>query len=131
MLENIWRGLLIDYHYLLSHSLQVGFFLLLGFSVILFRVLSKIRMQQRRAYSELLEQQHLIEKVQYRIDRMDRICHENRDKQRFISNQLSTVDDSIYELEECVTTLKEIIRHPPVQNYFESVLDEKEDSHVA
>jgi len=119
MLENIWGGLLINYHYLVNHVLQVMFGLFILFIIALFRVLEKIRFQQKQAYAQLLEQQQQIENIRYRLNRLSCVCRENRDKQRFISSQLNKIDDSIYEFEEQISSLKGCLRQQPVMEYFE------------
>jgi septal ring factor EnvC (AmiA/AmiB activator) len=119
MLENIWGGLLINYHYLVNHFLQVMFGLFILFIIALFRVLEKIRFQQKQAYAQLLEQQQQIENIRYRLNRLSCVCRENRDKQRFISSQLNKIDDSIYEFEEQISSLKGCLRQQPVMEYFE------------
>lgn len=127
MLENMWRGVLINYQFLVSHALQVMFILSLMFALVLFKVLAKIRIQQKQSYAQLLEQQQQVENIQYRISRVNHICYEHRDKQRFISNQLSRMDDSIYELEEQITSLKEGLQRQPFSEYFEPKILEQEE----
>lgn len=107
MFENIWRGIEINYFYLANHSLQVLVVVLFIASLILLRSLLTLRQHQQKTYSEIVEQHHHVEDIQYRLGRINRICQENRDKQRFISNQLQKVDNSIFELEEALTMFKE------------------------
>src|SRR5690242_2526530 len=107
MLENVWRGIKINYFYLANHSLQVLFVVLFFLLFILIRVLLSLRLRQQKTFSEIVDQQQQVEEIHYRLGRINRICQENRDKQRFISNQLEKVDNSIFALEEAMMNFKE------------------------
>lgn len=111
MFENIWRGIQLNYFYGINHSLQILSVLLFILLIALLRILFKIWLNQQQVYTELLDQQQQIQDIQYRLGRITRVCHESRDKQRFISNQLQKVDNSIFELEEALTRFKEKLNH--------------------
>lgn len=110
MIQNILRGIQINYHYLMVHREDLGFLLFIVLFFALFILTIKIRREQKLMHFAAIKLQEQMEDIHFRLDRLHRLFYEGRDKQRLISTQLSKIDDSVFELEERVTLLKNSLK---------------------
>lgn len=100
MLENIWLGLLVNYHFILRHGIEFTFLLMLVLIFFVYKAFAHLKLLHRKSYRELSQQQQQLHQIQYRLSRIKFLCYDTNDKQRLMFEQIREMDDSIFELEE-------------------------------
>lgn len=109
MFEHISRGLLINYTYLVEHFQSLSLFFLIAANLIFIYLFIRVFRHQQQLHMDIAEQQTLIEHLYEKLHDIFSLLYDCRYKQKIMSKQLTKVDDSLYELEDRMTVLKDAV----------------------